>query len=131
MSRKRMRRRKKKITRCVFVVVCVGAVVCACVCMCACACVCVRVCLCVSRRKRTTKRSKFMNTYDFRELVDFREGYRGITDSTCKLLHSRIPPNPQTTIPRYQFKLEQNLNLNVNREMLTYLSCSIWLYLVV
>jgi len=34
------------------------------------------------------------------------------------MLHPRDPPNPESQIPRYKFKLNQHLNLNLYREIL-------------
>jgi len=44
-----------------------------------------------------------------------------------KMLHPRNPPNRETQIPRYKFKVNQNPNLNLYREIPRNLSFSIWL----
>jgi len=44
-----------------------------------------------------------------------------------KSLHPRNLLNPESQIPRYKFKLNQNLNLNLYRKMARTLSFSIWL----
>ena len=43
-----------------------------------------------------------------------------------KLLHPQDPPNPETRIPRYKFKSNQNPRLNLHREMPRKLSFSMW-----
>jgi len=43
-----------------------------------------------------------------------------------KTLHCQNPPNRETRIPRYKFKSNWNLNLNLDREILKNLSFSIW-----
>jgi len=51
---------------------------------------------------------------------------RGVWSIPLKMLHPRSPPNPQTQIPRYKFKFNQHLNLNLYREIPRKLRFSKW-----
>ena len=57
--------------------------------------------------------------------------YIWIREIPLKMLHPRNPPNLETRIHRYKFKLNQNLTLNLHRDVPRNLSFSIWWILVV
>ena len=48
--------------------------------------------------------------------LSYEQMFRFYTASAINMLHPRNPPNQETQIPRYRFKLNQNFNLNLYGE---------------
>ena len=51
---------------------------------------------------------------------------RGVWQIPLQMLHPPSPPNPESQIPRYKFKSNQHLNLNLYREIPRNLRFSKW-----
>ena len=122
--------------------VCVCMCVCMCVCVYVCACVCVYVCVYVCVRERERERVcvcvcvhvcvcvcvcvclRVCAEKVFSKIFSASNG--NVYDSPLKTLHPQNPPNPETQISQYKFKLNQNINLILYREIPRNPSFSIW-----
>ena len=71
----------------------------------------------ICMRTRTSIRPTTYSNMGIRNLTDFTEKAPLIPENS---------PNRKTRFPRYTAKLDQNLNLNLYREILRNLSASIW-----